>query len=505
MTVTPTFFERVSAGIRKTGGCLVVGLDPRPEEMTADERALLATDPEQALSRHARRLFLATHDLVVAWKPNSAFYEAYGAAGWAALEAIIPMLREAAPVLLDAKRGDIGSTAEAYAEAVFDRLQADAVTVHPLLGEDSLAPFLGRAAKAVFVLARTSNPGAAELQELVSAGQPLWEHIVRAAEGWCSKYPGQGGIGLVVGATAPEVLIQVRRLAPTAWILAPGVGAQGADLGAVLAARWSDGGGLLVPVSRAISGAADPRAAALTILEAMRAVGRSSSGVSSEEVHAAPRPSPSDVAVEPALTATHEALADMLYDRECVRFGSFTLKSGVTSPIYIDLRRLVTYPDLLRLAARAYVEVASHLAFDRLAALPYAALPIGTAVALAADWPLIYPRREAKDYGTQVAIEGIYHPGEVALVLDDVATRGDSKIEAFERLEGAGLVVDDVLVLIDREGGAREMVEAAGKRFHAVFTLSALIAHWLASGRIDAGRADAVRAFLRDARPSPAA
>jgi len=490
VTVTRTFFEWVTAGIARTGGCLVVGLDPRPEEMTPDERALLASDPGRALREHARRLFLATRDLVVAWKPNIAFYEAYGSAGWAALEAIIPMLREAAPVLLDAKRGDIGSTAKAYATAIFDRLGADAVTLHPLLGEDALAPFLGRAGKAVFVLARTSNPGAAELQELASDGEPLWAHIVRAAGRWCAKYPAQGGYGLVVAATVPEALAAVRRMAPDAWILAPGVGAQGADLGAALSVRWADGGGLLVPVSRAISGAADPRAAALAIVAAMR------------NGHAqGMEPAPAQ-GMEPAPAQVE--LADLLFDRACVRFGSFTLKSGVTSPIYIDLRRLVTYPDLMRLVARAYVEVASRLVFDRLAALPYAALPIGTAVSLAADWPLIYPRREAKDYGTQVAIEGIFEKGEVALVLDDVATRGDSKLEAFERLEAAGLVVHDVLVLIDREGGARELVEAAGKRFHAVFTLSELVAHWQASGRIDAVRAEAVHDFLNAGRTSRA-
>nr|MBL8786460.1 bifunctional orotidine-5'-phosphate decarboxylase/orotate phosphoribosyltransferase [Deltaproteobacteria bacterium] len=144
----------------------------------------------------------------------------------------------------------------------------------------------------------------------------------------------------------------------------------------------------------------------------------------------------------------------------------------------------------------AYRDLLLTLRFDRLAALPYAALPIGTAVSLAGQWPMVYPRREAKDYGTQVAIEGLFEKGDRVVVLDDVATRGDSKLEAFDRLEGAGLVIDDVVVLIDREGGARALVEARGKRFHAVFTLSQLVDHWLATGRIDLARATTVRDFL---------
>lgn len=461
-----TFFDRVRERIAATGGCLVVGLDPRPDEMTADERALLARDPARALGEHAHRLQRAVGDLVVAWKPNIAFYEAYGADGLRALAGIIPLLRTSAPVLLDAKYGDIGSTAAALATAAYDALGADAVTVSPLLGEDGVAPFLAAADKGVFVLARTSNPGAAELQDLVAEGAPLWTHVVRAADRWYSKHSRE--LALVVGATAPEVVMQVRALAPEAWILAPGVGAQGADLDAVLGARRADGTGLLIPVSRAITGAADPRAAALALVARMR----------------------SDMPGPRAM------LADALFDRGLVRFGNFTLKSGASSPIYIDLRQLVSHPELLIAVGHALHQAAKALSFDRVAALPYAALPLGTALAMTSGWPLVYPRREAKDYGTQVAIEGVYHAGERVLVLDDVASRGDSKLEAFERLEGAGLVVEDVLVLIDRQGGARALVEGAGKRLHAVFTLSDLVNHWRLSGRLDDERAATVRAYI---------
>lgn len=468
------FFDHLRARIADTGGCLVVGLDPRPEDLDP------ALDPRAALIAHADHLIAETADLAVAWKPNTAFYEAFGSAGWAALEAILPRLQRHAPVLLDAKRGDIGTTAQAYAQAVFGHLDADAVTLHPWLGEDSVAPFLADARRGVFFLARTSNPGAAELQALDSGGEPLWARVVAAAQRWTAAASCE--LGLVVGATAPDVLAEVRRRAPSAWILAPGVGAQGGDLEAILAAGQRDathgGAGLLVPVSRGLSRAPEgPRAAALALVARMREVSTPQAPTST-------------------LTPSLARLADLLFARECVRFGTFTLKSGIQSPIYIDLRRLVTFPDLMSLAAQAYRDLLLTLRFDRLAALPYAALPIGTAVSLAGQWPMVYPRREAKDYGTQVAIEGLFEKGDRVVVLDDVATRGDSKLEAFDRLEGAGLVIDDVVVLIDREGGARALVEARGKRFHAVFTLSQLVDHWLATGRIDLARATTVRDFL---------
>lgn len=192
------------------------------------------------------------------------------------------------------------------------------------------------------------------------------------------------------------------------------------------------------------------------------------------------------------------SLALDLLTSQCVRFGDFTLKSGRRSPIYLDLRRLIAHPAILRRTAQAYAQVLQGLTFDRLAGLPYAALPIATAIALEMNRPLIYPRREAKDYGTKASIEGDYAPGEVIAVIDDLATTGDTKIEAIAKLTAAGLVVRDIVVLIDREQGARAMLAGAGYALHAVTTLRQLLPQWLAVGAISADQHARVLAFLNE-------
>jgi uridine monophosphate synthetase len=194
------------------------------------------------------------------------------------------------------------------------------------------------------------------------------------------------------------------------------------------------------------------------------------------------------------------SLADSLLEAGCVKFGQFTLKSGLQSPIYIDLRRLVGFPQLLARVAGAYLPVLQGLVFDRLAALPYAALPIATAISLRGGWPLIYPRKEVKAYGTRAEVEGLYQSGERAVVIDDLATTGGSKFEAIEKLASAGLDVKDVVVLIDRQSGAAESLAQAGYRLHAVFTLAQLLDHWQASGKVPPDQIAAVWEFLNSSR-----
>jgi len=480
------FFSRLEARARQIDSLLCVGLDPHAADLPA---------PTAAAARDfCRRLIEATADQAAAYKPNAAFFEALGPDGWSVLREVIAAVPDNVPVILDAKRGDIASTAEAYAQSAFAGLGADAITLSPYLGRDSLTPFLADPQRGVFLLCKTSNPGAADLQDLALAGAPgqtLWERVADLARTWNEN----DNLGLVVGATHPDALRRVRRIAPELWILTPGVGAQGGELDAALRAGVrADGLGLLVPVSRAISRAANPRQAAVELVEKMRAIRgavhpeRSPLGAQSKDASAGDLPS--HVA----------ALADALLAAGCVRFGQFTLKSGLQSPIYLDLRQLISTPALLAQVAEAYVAVLRELKFDRLAALPYAALPIGTAISLKGGWPMVYPRKEVKGYGTGAEIEGAYASGEQVAVIDDLATTGGSKFEAIDKLKAAGLNVRDVIVLIDRQSGAREALVAAGYVLHAVLTLSQMLDHWERTGRVPAAQIAATRAFLANNR-----
>jgi uridine monophosphate synthetase len=191
------------------------------------------------------------------------------------------------------------------------------------------------------------------------------------------------------------------------------------------------------------------------------------------------------------------SLADGLLSVGCIKFGTFTLKSGLQSPIYIDLRQIITYPKLLKDIAQAYLPILSTLQFSRIAGLPYAAIPIATAISLAGDYPMIYPRKEVKTYGTKAEIEGEHHPDETVVVIDDLATTGGSKFEAIEKLTSAGLVVKDVVVLVDRQSGAKESLAQAGYSMHAVLTISQLLEYWEENGKVGKDKIEQTRKFLR--------
>jgi orotidine 5'-phosphate decarboxylase subfamily 2 len=265
--VTAGYLERLAERSAAVGSVLCLGLDPDPAGLPAGFSRDLA-----GIESFARLVVEAAAPYAAAVKPNLAFFEAYGSAGLAALERIRATIPSDVLVVADAKRGDIGTTAARQAVALFDGIGADAVTVNPYLGSEAVTPLIERLDRFAYLLCRTSNPGAGELQDLDVAAaplagapaEPLWARVARLASGW-----GPGGtVGLVVGATAPVELAAIRSIAPGLGFLVPGVGAQGGDVAAVLAsgnavaapAGGRPGGGLLVNVSRGIAGAAGPSA-----------------------------------------------------------------------------------------------------------------------------------------------------------------------------------------------------------------------------------------------------
>ncbi len=261
-----TFFSFLAKRIDDCSSPICVGLDPHPEDLSAPTA--------DAAREFCLKLIQATSRYAAAYKPNAAFFEMYGPEGWIALKDVIAAVQVESnrfgsmiPVILDAKRGDIASTAEAYAESAFKNLGAHAITLNPYLGKDSIEPYLMYKEKGVFLLCKTSNPGAADIQDLpVEIGSsgggfrprsstPLYEHIARLAQTWNTG----NDIGLVIGATQPNAIQRVRAIAPDLWFLVPGVGAQGGDLDSALRhGLRKDRKGVLITVSRTISRSSSP-------------------------------------------------------------------------------------------------------------------------------------------------------------------------------------------------------------------------------------------------------
>jgi orotidine-5'-phosphate decarboxylase len=254
-----SFFAQLRAAARSRSSLLCVGLDPDPERIPGGAEGAL---------RRCADVVEQTADLACCYKPNSAFWEQYGADGWRALGELRGLLPPDVPLLLDAKRGDIGSTMRAYARAAFETLGMDAITASPYLGADTLEELTRYRDRGVYVVCRTSNQGAADLQHLDAGGRALYLRVAELAD----RVNSAGNVGLVVGATAPAQLAEVRA-ATSLPFLVPGVGAQGGDLEASVRAAWNgDEASCLLSASRSVLYAEDPRAEAQRLRAAINAI-----------------------------------------------------------------------------------------------------------------------------------------------------------------------------------------------------------------------------------------
>ena len=271
-----TFFSFLERRVDDCSSLLCVGLDPH---ISLLEKPTAASALDFCL-----RIVKETSRYAAAFKPNAAFFEIFGPEGWTALKQLIEAIQEESdrlgsmiPIILDAKRGDIASTAEAYAKSAFEKLGVDCITLNPYLGKDSIDPFLSYPEKGIFLLCKTSNPGASDLQDLIvnpvgaQHALPLHVHVAHLAQTWNTG----NNIGLVVGATQPEALTRVRAAAPDLWFLSPGVGAQGGDLETALKAGLrEDGKGILINISRSIARAENPGLAAAELRDEILRVKR---------------------------------------------------------------------------------------------------------------------------------------------------------------------------------------------------------------------------------------
>ena len=264
-----SFFTFLEKRVDDCSSLLCIGLDPHVSD--------LATPTAGSARDFCLSLVKQTSRYAAAFKPNAAFFEVFGAEGWTALKQVVETIQEEShrlgsmiPVILDAKRGDISSTAEAYARSSFENLGVHCITLSPYLGRDSIEPFIQNSEKGIFLLCKTSNPGAGDLQDLVLlSGDPLHIHVAKVAQAWNVR----NNIGLVVGATYPETLDRIREVVPEMWFLAPGIGAQGGELASALKAGLrKDGKGMLLPVSRAVARAEKPGLAAAELRDEILAI-----------------------------------------------------------------------------------------------------------------------------------------------------------------------------------------------------------------------------------------
>jgi uridine monophosphate synthetase len=468
------FLDKLNNAVERNQSLLCVGLDPNPEILPAryssmkTNRGLL-----DGLDEWLQYLIAQTKDLVCAYKPTLEFYRALGPPGLELLRKTLGSIPIHIPIILDAKHGDL-ETATVFAGTVFLNGRVDAVTLIPYAGQDQVAPFLVYLEKAVFILCTTANPSASVVQEYPTSESPLYLQIAKEAKTWGT--PEQ--LAFEVGAVVPEVLARIRKIAPERIILAPTIWADDSNLAQILAAGLTaSGDGLILPVPQNLLNSEDPAESIKVLRE-----------VINHERHQI-------VSGNPACSVwmsnvcfldkqSHRDLILQLYDLGCITFGDHIKASGKTVPYYIDLCKIISTPQIFHQILSAYADILRDLEFERIAGIPYGALPIATGLALRLGCPMIFPRKEVKSYAGRRLIEGNYREGETVVVIDDILITGKSVMEGAEKLKSVGLKVYDLVVFIDHQQEGKDRLQENGYRGHAVLTISEIAETLHDAGRL---------------------
>lgn len=481
-----SFFDKLDLAIRQNDSLLVVGLDPNlemlPDRYRLTTNGNRSTQGIQGLQEWLYWVIEQTQDWVCAYKPSLGFYQALGAPGLELLQTVLQAIPNAIPIILDAKHGDL-NTSSVMAQTAFNQWRVEAITLDPYCGQDIAAPFLVYLAKAVFVTCCTSNPSADRVQGHPDPENPLYLAIAREARTWGT--PTQ--LGLEVGTIDPTRLANVRAVAPERIILARSLWQESVDLSQMLTAGLDAAGkGLLLPIPQDWLGQQD-------LGERVRSLQQRVNQIRTQVAQG----NASCALWAPNLCSLdhhpHQNLILQLFDVGCILFGDFVQASGAVFPYYIDLRKIISNPQLFQQVLNAYAAILQDLSFDRIAGIPYGSLPTATGLALQLNHPMIFPRKEVKAHGTRRLVEGNFKPGETAVVVDDILISGNSALEGAAKLQSVGLKVRDIVVFLDHEQNVKQRLQDHGYRPHSVLSISEVTQTLYQTGRIDRQQFEALK------------
>ena len=480
------FFVQLTEAIAERQSLLMTGLDPNPEMLQSWAlRHGMGNRSFLSQARHwIKAVVEATSPHVCAIKASLGFYQALGPLGLELLLEVRDLVPRDLPLIIDAKHGDLNSST-ALAHYLFKDLGVDAVTLSPLAGQDIAAPFLLYGDKAVVITCRSSNPAAKRIQYHPSEADPLFLQIVRESQLWGT--PDQ--LLLEVGTSDPAVLAQVRQAAPERVLMLRSIWSEEERLDGLLEAGLNQAAdGLLLPLPQN-----------LLVEDDLSEQAESLKGLINRRRQRWLENQPTDantscdvwLASPTEQPSNQDPLADLildLFDIGCLLFGEYVQASGAVFNYYIDLRQIISDPNLFHRVLHGYSGLLEQLHFDRIAGIPYGSLPTATGLSLALHKPLIYPRKEVKAHGARRLIEGDFSEGDQVVVVDDILITGGSVLEGIAKLESSGLVVKDVVVFIDhggqRDRRARQRLEDQGYRVHAVLDIPRITQELLQAGRL---------------------